>query len=70
MMNRKEFIKSQKECAEMLGMSLKVYEQYCKNIKVSHKIKKTKDIKNDDYNKEILEFLKLDRSALKKWKEW
>lgn len=66
MMNRKEFIKSQKECAEMLGLSLKEYEQYCKNIKVSNKIKKANDRKNDDYNKEILEFLKLDRSALKK----
>ena len=34
MMNEKEFLKSQKECAEMLGMSLSEYQEYCNNLKV------------------------------------
>lgn len=46
MMNKKEFIESQKECAKMLGMSLSEYEVYCKNLKVPkdniEKIKKGK----------------------------
>ena len=66
MINRKEFIKSQKECAELLGMSLEEYKQYCKNIKVTNKIPQNDNKKQNDYNKVILEFLKLNRSALKK----
>ena len=34
MMTKEEFLESQKECAEMLGMTLDDYEIYCKNIKV------------------------------------
>ena len=33
-MNKKRFIKSQKDCASMLGMSLKEYDDYRENIKV------------------------------------
>ena len=40
MMNEKEFLKSQKECATMLGMSLKEYNEYLKKIKVNNNVKK------------------------------
>ena len=33
-MNKKEYLKSQKDCAKMLGLSLKKYNESLKNIKV------------------------------------
>ena len=33
MMTEEQFIESQKECADMLGMSLSEYQNYCKKIK-------------------------------------
>ena len=35
MMSEKQFIESQKDCANMLGMSLSEYEEYCKKNKSS-----------------------------------
>ena len=32
-LNEKEFIDSEKECASMLGMSLIEYQEYCDNLK-------------------------------------
>lgn len=45
MMSEKQFIRSQKDCADMLGMSLNEYENYCKNVKVVKKrnVKQRKD---------------------------
>lgn len=37
MMNEKQFIESQKDCASMLGMFLSEYQDYCKNIKITPK---------------------------------
>ncbi len=34
MMNEKQFVESQKDCATMPGMSLSEYQEYCKNLKV------------------------------------
>ena len=34
MMNQKELIESNKECAQMLGLSLKDYKRVCKTVKV------------------------------------
>ena len=34
-MSEEQFIESQKECADMLGMSLSEYQDYCKNLKVT-----------------------------------
>ena len=45
MMNEKEFLKSQKECASMLNMSLDEYNEYLKKTKVNNNIKK--DTTND-----------------------
>lgn len=40
MMNEKQFIESQKECADMLGMSLCEYQNYCQNLKVPKQSRK------------------------------
>lgn len=68
MMNEKEFIKSQEECATMLGMSLGEYQEYCKNLKVPI------DVHNDNSKDEgntykVLETLGIDSSMLKKGKD-
>lgn len=34
MLSRKEFLKEEKECADMLGLTLKEYRESLKNIKV------------------------------------
>ena len=35
MMIHEDFIKSQQDCADMLGMTLEEYENFCNNIKVN-----------------------------------
>ena len=56
------FIESQKECAEMLDMTLNEYQNYCKNLKVPNKRKK-------EYNSnEFLKFLGINETILKKRK--
>ncbi len=61
MMNKKEFIDSQKECADMLGMSLKEYQKNIEKIKVPTKTKQTKR----NFDNSILEKLGLKSSDLK-----
>ncbi|MBQ7141177.1 MAG: hypothetical protein IJO32_06725 [Bacilli bacterium] len=62
MMSEKQFLESQKECAEMLSMTLVEYQNYCKNLKVPNKIKK-------EYNSnEFLKFLGINETILKKGK--
>lgn len=61
MMNEKQFIESQKECAAMLGMSLSEYEKYCNNSKIT-----PKDNKNiPKYDNSILKKLGLSIKDLK-----
>lgn len=59
MMNEKEFLKSQKECASMMGMSLKEYNEYLKKIKVNNNVKK------DTSDNTFLKFINIKESQLK-----
>lgn len=59
MMNEKEYLKSQKECASMLGMSLNEYNEYLKKVKVNNNTKK------GTVNNAFLETLNIKRSQLK-----
>ena len=69
MMNEKQFNKSQKECAEMLGMSLSEYQEYCKNLKLSNDTDDLLETQKSNTN-EILDFLGIDKSALKTRKDY
>ena len=60
MMNEKEFLESQKDCADMLGMSLEEYEEFCKDVKIPKDI----DNENYEYDNSILESLGLTPSDL------
>ena len=62
MLNEKEFIESQKECAKMLGMSLNEYKKYCKNVKVHNRESLSKEEGN---TYKFLECLGIDKSILK-----
>lgn len=59
MMNKNEFIKSQKECADMLGMTMKEYNEYLEKAKVNN------NIKNDKIDKNFLKFINIKESQLK-----
>ena len=61
MMNEKEFIESQKDCADMLGMSLEEYEEFCKDVKIPEDT----DDENYEYDNSILESLGLTPNDLK-----
>ena len=70
MMSEKQFIESQKECASMLGMSLSEYEEYCKNIKVPTESTIAENKDNDDKTADLLNYLGIDESILKKRKDY
>lgn len=59
MMSEKEFLKSQKECASILGMTLKEYNEYLKKSKVNN------DIKNDTVDSNFLKAINIKESQLK-----
>ena len=63
-MNKKDFLESQKECAKMLGMTLKQYEENIKNTKINDSInsKTETETDNDNYS---LQFFNLKKSQLK-----
>lgn len=61
MMNKKEFVDSQKDCADMLGMSLEKYQKSIEKIKVPTKTKQRKR----NFDNSILEKLGLKSSDLK-----
>ena len=63
MMTKKQFIKSQEECASMLGMSLDEYQNYCKNLKVSNE--KNVSVKRNGNTKSVLNFLGISEILLK-----
>ena len=50
MMDKKQLVESQKECASMLGMNLTEYEEYRKNVKVNEQIKSQQTQKKDFLN--------------------
>ena len=63
-MNEKEFIDSEKECASMLGMSLIEYKEYRNNLKFEPK-KETKETEKENRTLEMLNFLGIDKTKLK-----
>lgn len=65
MLSRKEFFKEEKECADMLGLTIEEYRKSLKNIKPGTSDKKSK---KEKYDNSILEFLGIDESMLKKKK--
>lgn len=62
MMSEKQFIESQKECANMLGMTLSEYEEYCEDLKVPKQIMNNEKTK---YDNSILNVLGLTPKDLK-----
>lgn len=64
MLSKKDVILEEKECAEMLGMSLEEYRKDMKNIKVSSIEKKT--LKDIEYDNSILDYLGICEKDLKK----
>lgn len=65
MMSEKQFIKSQKDCAKMLGMSLSEYDNYCKNLKVNKQTLSEKKDEKEKFDNNILNFLGLTTKDLK-----
>ena len=66
MMNEKQFIESQKECAAMLGMSLSEYQKFCANVKVPTEREKKE---NDDKNQDLMSYFGISKSMLKTRKD-
>lgn len=62
MLNKREFLKEEKECANMLGMNLEEYRKSIKSAKASNKNSKNKNYK---YDNSILKKLGLSKSNLK-----
>ncbi len=63
MMNKKEYIREQKDCAKMLGISLKEYRTDLKNTTAP---KKEKDSKNIKYDNSFLKLFNASELDLKK----
>ena len=65
MISKKEFLEEERDCADMLGVSVEEYRNDLKNVKIS-----TKEIKSDNYSfdNSILNYLGLDEKSLKKKK--
>ena len=64
MLHRKQFVEEEKDCASMLGLTLKEYRQSLKNVKVQNYNKK-KCI-NKKYDNSILKSLGLSEKDLKR----
>lgn len=60
MMNKKQFINSEKECAEMLGITLNTYQENIKKIKV-----RKPETKKIQFDNTILDKLGLSINDLK-----
>ena len=67
MLNEKEFLKEEKECADLLGMNLQEYRKYVNNTKVPTDQSKNK--KRGTYDNSILKKLGLSIKDLKLRKE-
>lgn len=66
MLSKDKIVESQKECADMLGMNLKDYEDYLKNAKANDNPKKFLVSENEE---DIFKYLGIKESQLKKRKE-
>ena len=64
MLSKKQFIEEEKDCAAMLGLTLKEYRQNLKNTKVNNTERKRKKV----YDNSILYKLGLSEKDLKKRK--
>ncbi len=64
MLDQQKFIEEEKDCASMLGLTLKEYRQSLKNVKV-HKQNMESD-KNRKYDNSILKTLGLTEKDLKR----
>lgn len=60
MLKKEQFLKEKKEFAEMLGMSLEEYENYCKQNKINTKL----DIEKVQHDNSVLEKLGLSNKDL------
>lgn len=65
MISKKEFQEEEKDCADMLGMTIDEYHLDLKNTKIPTKEKKSD---NYSYDNSILDYLGFDESYLKKRK--
>lgn len=65
MLNKRQFVEEQKDCASMLGLTLEEYRKSLKNVKVGSSDEKRKNIK---YDNSILDYLGIDERLLKKKK--
>ena len=63
MLNSKKLVNDQKDCANMLGMTLKDYQKSLVKTKAP---KKEKKLKNPTYDNSILKLFGADESILKK----
>jgi cytidylate kinase len=63
MLNEKKFIKSQKECADMLGMSLEEYNEYLEKAKVNN------DKIDNKIDNSFLKYINIKESQLKSRKD-
>lgn len=61
MLNEKEFQEEEKQCADLLGMSLKDYRKYVRETRIVTKEQKT----NYEYDNSILSKLGLSSNDLK-----
>lgn len=64
MLSKKEFLKEEKECADMLGLTIEEYRKKLKNTKIIRENKR----KKQRYDNSILEFLGLSSKDLKRRK--
>ncbi len=65
MLSRKEFLEEQKDCAKMLGLTLREYQESLKKVKLGTSDKK---VEKEKYDNSILSFLGIDEGMLKKKK--
>lgn len=63
MLNKKQLIKEQKDCADMLGMFLKEYQEYVKDTKIASTKEENKNI---IYDNSILKNFGVGEEILKK----
>lgn len=62
-MNKQQFIKEEKDCTSLMGLTLKEYRQSLKNVKANNNI--VNDTKKRKYHNSILDRLGLSKKDLK-----
>ena len=62
-MNKQQFMKEKKDCASLMGLTLKEYRQSLKNVKANNNI--VDDTKKRKYDNSILDRLGLSKKDLK-----